>query len=51
LDQTSIKTLKKISKEKQLGFGSNLMKKINVHDLGYSVDQVGFRWDEQGLLD
>jgi hypothetical protein len=45
-----MKTLKKISKEKQLGFGSNLMKKICICDLGYGADQVGFRWDEQGLL-
>jgi hypothetical protein len=41
---------KKVSKEKQLGFGSSLMKKKCIHDLGYGVDQVGFRWDEQGLL-
>ncbi len=46
----NMKTFKKISKEKQLGFGSNLMKKICIRDLGYGVDQVGFRWDEQGLL-
>jgi hypothetical protein len=29
-----MKTFKKIAKEKQLGFGSNLMKKIRIHDLG-----------------
>ncbi len=51
LDQTSMKTFKKISKEKQLGFQSNLIKKIHVRDLGYNVDQIGFKWDEQGLLD
>jgi hypothetical protein len=36
-----MKTLKKISKEKQLGFGSNLMKKICICDLGYGVDRLG----------
>jgi hypothetical protein len=35
-----MKTLLKFTKEKQLGFGSNLIKQICIWDLGYGVDQV-----------
>ncbi len=33
-----MKPTKRIAKEKQLGFGSNLMKKTCIWDLGYGVD-------------
>jgi len=42
-----MKTLKRIVEKIQLGFGSNLMKKIWIQDLSYSVDYVVLRWDEQ----
>jgi len=39
-----MKTPKRIVEKKQLGFGSNLMKKICIWDPSYDVDQVVLGW-------